>query len=183
MKYASTVKALIALLGCLICITAQGQTDIIVQISANGEIITTGEGGTPIAGVDTADYAFALSYGWTGEIRLDANSGLPTGRTRYAPLRFVKPLARSSILLRKALSQEEDVEVTLRLFADDGKGSSQEIYRIDLINGRVSGIRPFSDGGSGQFLEEIQISWQAIEFTDVLTDTSHVIQFPTLPAN
>lgn len=174
-------KTLMILVGCLMSIAAQAQTSMIVQIEANGEVITTGEGGSPLGGVDTLDYADVLSYGWTGEMPLDASSGLPTGREKYGPLRIVKPLARSSVLVRKALDQNQDIDLVLRLFATDGTGSVQEVYRIDLSNGRVAGIRPFSDGTTGQYLEEVRFAWQSIEFTDVQTGTSHVVQFPSAP--
>jgi len=166
------------LAGCLMSAAALAQTSMIVQIEANGEVITTGEGGIPLGGVDTIDYAFVLNYGWTGELALDASSGLPGSREKYGPLRIVKPLARSSVLLRKALDQNQDIDLELRLFATDGTGSVQEVYRIDLSNGRVAGIRPFSDGDSAQYLEEVRFAWQSIEFTDVQTGTSHVVQFP-----
>jgi len=160
----------------------QAQSDMIVQIEANGEIITTGEGnGALIGGVDATDYAFVLNYSWTGEADLDASSGLPTGRQNFNPLRLVKPLARSSVLLRKALDENQPIDLQLRLFAPDGTGGTQEIYRIDLANGRVVGIRPFTDGATGQYLEEVRIAWQSLEFTDVQTATSHVIQFSSQP--
>lgn len=174
-------KTLMILVGCLLSIAAQAQTGMIVQIEANGEVITTGEGGSPLGGVDTVDYAFVLNYGWTGEMPLEASSGLPTAREKYGPLRIVKPLARSSVLLRKALDQNQDIDLALRLFAPDGTGSVQEVYRVDLSNGRVVGIRPFSDGESGQYLEEVRFAWQSIEFTDEQTGTSHLVQFPSAP--
>ena len=159
----------------------QAQTQMIVQIEANGEIITTGEGGSPLGGVDTQDYAWVLNYGWSGEAVLGASSGLPTGRSNYRPLRIVKPLARSSVLLRKALDENQDIELALRLFAPDGMGGVAEVYRIDLTNGVVVGIRPFTDGATGQYLEEIQIAYASLEFTDVQTGTSHVIQNTSNP--
>lgn len=172
--------SLIVLLG-LLSATIQAQTSMIVQIEANGEIITAGEGGDPIAGVDTTDYALVFNYGWTGEYVLDSDTGAAAARERYGPLRFVKPLARSSVLLRKALDQNQNIDLALRLFAPDGAGSVEEVYRIDLTNGTVVGIRPFTDAGSGQYLEEVRVAWQAIEFTDVQTSTSHVVQFPIQP--
>lgn len=171
---------LMVLLG-MLSATVSAQTEMIVQIEANGEVITAGEGGNPIAGVDTTDYALVFNYGWTGAVDLDPSSGAATARENYGPLRFVKPLARSSVLLRKALDQNQSIDLALRLFAPDGAGSVAEVYRIDLTNGRVVGIRPFSDAGSGQLLEEIRVAWQAIEFTDVQTATSHVVQFPNQP--
>jgi type VI secretion system Hcp family effector len=174
-------RTLVLLLLGLLPVVAQAQSNLIVQIEANGEVITEGEGGGLIGGVDSADYAFALSYGWTGELALDPQSGLATSRVDYGPLRIVKPLARSSVLLRQALAQNQRVDVTLRLFAPDGGGSLEEVYRIDLAEGRVGGIRPFSDGTTGQYLEEVRFVWQTIEFTDVQTGTSHLVQFPGQP--
>lgn len=173
--------ALALLLSLAVPAHAQVQSNMIVQIEANGEVITTGEGGSPLGGIDTTDYAFVLNYAWTGEASLDPSSGLPTGRQKFNPLRLVKPLARSSVLLRQALDQSQSVDLELRLFAPDGAGSTEEIYRIDLANGRVVGIRPFTDGATGQYLEEVQFAWQSLEFTDVQTATSHVIQFTTQP--
>jgi type VI secretion system Hcp family effector len=160
---------------------AYGQTEMVVRIEANGELITEGEGPIALGGVDTTEYASVLSYGWFGQLATPPDSGLVTSRREYGPLRIVKPLARSSVLLRKALDQNQQIEVTLRLFAADGVGATQEVYRIDLTGGRVAGIRPFSDGASGQYLEELRVAWEVIEFTDVQTGTSHLIQFPLNP--
>lgn len=176
------MKKLLMLVFCgALSVAAYGQTEMIVRIEANGELITDGEGPTTVGGVDATEYATALSYGWSGQLILDPDSGILTSREDYGPLRIVKPLARSSVLLRKALDQNQQIDLILRIFAPDGVGSVEEIYRIDLTGGRVAGIRPFSDGATGQYLEEVRIAWQAIEFTDVQTDTSHMIQFPINP--
>ncbi len=177
------MKNLLMLIFCgALCGAAYGQTEMVVRIEANGELITEDEALMgPIGGVDTSEYASAVSYGWLGQLVLDAGSGIPTSRKDYGPLRIVKPLARSSVLLRKALDQNQQIDLILRMFASDGEGSTQEVYRIDVTGGRVVGIRPFSDGTSGQYLEEVRVAWQAIEFTDVQTATSHLIQFPINP--
>lgn len=177
----TTIRTILLAAGLALAASAVAQTDMIVQIEANGEVITTGEGGAPLAGVDTTDYSYVLNYGWTGEANLDASSGLPTGRQNFNPVRIVKPLALSSVLLRRALDENQPIDLALRLFAADGAGGSQEVYRIDLANGRVVGIRPFTDGATGQYLEEVRFAWQSLEFTDVQTGTSHVIQFSTQP--
>ena len=49
------------------------------------------------------------------------------------------------MLLRQALDENQNVDRPLRLFAPDGAGGTEEVYRIDLANGRVVGIRPFAD--------------------------------------
>lgn len=172
-------KILMMLLGCLMSVSVHAQTNVsnmFVQIFSNGELITSGEG---TEGVD--DYAIVLSYGWLGELRsADTTSGPSASRHRYGPLRIVKPIARSSVLLRQALDQNQRIDLELRLFATDGQtGEYGEVYRIDLTNGRVAGIRPFSEGATGQYLEEVQFAWQTIEFTDVQTGTSHLVQFPS----
>ena len=69
-----------ALLAVVLALAAPAiaQTEMIVQIEANGEVITAGEGnGTVIGGVDASDYAFVLNYSWTGEATLDATCPSP----------------------------------------------------------------------------------------------------------
>ncbi len=63
------------------------------------------------------------------------------------------------MLLCQALDENQGIDLTLRLFAADDAGADVEVYRIDLVNGRVVGIRPFSDGGTGQYLEEVRFAW------------------------
>jgi type VI secretion system Hcp family effector len=173
-------KVLILLAGLVLSVSALAQTDMVVRIEANGELITDGEGPVVLGGVDTSEYASALSYGWSGEVN-SQDSGQAAARNKYGPLRIVKPLARSSVLLRKALDQNQRIDVTLSAFAPDGDGGIQEVYRIEVTDGRVAGIRPFSDGQTGQYLEEVRFAWSTIEFTDVQTETSHVIDFPIAP--
>ena len=136
----TTIRLALLAVALTLAAPAIAQTEMIVQIEANGEIITAGEGG-----VDTTDHAWVLNYSWTGEANLDATSGLPTGRQNFNPLRLIQPLARSSVLLRQALDENQNVDRPLRLFAPDGAGGTEEVYRIDLANGRVVGIRPFAD--------------------------------------
>ncbi len=174
-------RLLMLILCCTFSAAAYAQPEMVVRIEANGELITEGEGPLTVGGVATEDYASALSYGWIGQLAIDPDSGIATSREDYGPLRIVKPLARSSVLLRKALDQNQQIDLVLRLFAPDGAGSEEEVYRIDLTGGRVAGIRPFSEGSTGQLLEEVRFVWQAIEFTDVQTGTSHLVQFPINP--
>ncbi len=176
------MKSLLLLIFCgALSVAAYGQTLMFVSIEANGELITEGEA-TEFAQIDLQEYASALSYGWSGQLVLDAGGPLPTSGKSYGPLRIVKPLARSSVLLRKALDQNQQIDLILRVFSPPLQdGTTPEIYRIDLTGGRVAAIRPFSEGTTGQYLEEVRFAWQAIEFTDVQTGTSHLIQFPIQP--
>ena len=49
-----------------LCGAAYGQTEMVVRIEANGELITEDEGPISFPGIDTSEYASALSYGWLG---------------------------------------------------------------------------------------------------------------------
>jgi len=72
----------------------------------------------------------------------DIQSGLPTGKRRYSPIRIVKEMDKASPLIWKALTTNENLkEVTFKFWRPSPKGVEEQFYTIKLTNARVSGAR------------------------------------------
>ena len=175
------IRTLLLIALALLPMQVLAQAVMFVKIEVNGEVITTGEATGRVRGIDTEEYAPALDYGWGSDAQSDPATGLPTGKRQHRALTVIKPLARSSVLLRQALERNDDIGLELRLFSPDAAGRLEEVWRIELANGFAVRIRPFIDAATGEYLEEIQFLYGAIVFTDVRTDTSVFLRYPRNP--
>jgi type VI secretion system secreted protein Hcp len=70
----------------------------------------------------------------------EAASGLATGRRTYDPIRIVKRIDKSSVLLAKALVQNQLVEGVFKFFRSSptGDGTTEQFYTIEFKQGRIA---------------------------------------------
>lgn len=72
----------------------------------------------------------------------DAQSGLPTGKRRYHPIRIVKEMDQASPLIWAALTTNEVLtNVTFKFYRPSPKGVEEQFYTIKLTNAHVAGAR------------------------------------------
>ncbi len=173
------MKVVMLVIAMVASFAVQAQSNIVAKLEINGIVATEGEGPIAIAGVDTTDFAIVFNYSWVGEVNTGSTSQAAE-RVRYGALRLVKPIGASSVYLRQALDENQRIDGDIKVFAPNpGDGTTTEIYNIEVLQGRVVGIRPFLDGTTNQYLEEVQIAPVVIEFTDVQSGISHTIDLVT----
>ncbi len=110
----------------------------------------------------------------------DAASGLPTGRRQHKPLTIVKPIDKSTPLLHKLLTNNENTQVTLDFYRKNPQtGAQEKYYTITLTNASVSSIRDWkpntrdlSADRAGD-LQEISFTYQRIAWTYTKGGVTH----------
>jgi type VI secretion system secreted protein Hcp len=76
----------------------------------------------------------------------DAASGLPSGKRQHKPFVITKELDKSSPMLYKALTQNENISewklefFTPQISAAAGKGSEVQHYTVELTNANIASI-------------------------------------------
>lgn len=102
----------------------------------------------------------------------DAASGLATGRRQYDPIRIVKRIDKSSVLLAKALVRNEVVEGVFKFFRPNpaGDGTTQQFYSISFKQGRIASFQQVTpetfDPESAAYpeLEEVAFVFRSIKW-------------------
>ena len=69
----------------------------------------------------------------------DRSTGRSNGRRYYEPIAFVKPIDRSSPLLRKALIENDVISGKFEWFRPNpsGSGTTEQFFTIEISDGRV----------------------------------------------
>lgn len=107
-------------------------------------------------------------------------SGRVTGRRRYDPIIFRKTIDKSSPLLLKAFTQNENIEAEFRFYRPKAStGTTEQFYTIEIGNGRIVGMaqsvnetfRP--ETANDPPLEEIALVFQLITWTYADGNVSH----------
>lgn len=105
--------------------------------------------GQPIKGESTQtsmgrqDSIECLYYDEKVAAAREAGSGMTTGRRQYEPILIRKRIDKSSPLLAKALTQNQNVDATFKFFRPSprGDGTTQQFYTVAIKHGRVASIR------------------------------------------
>jgi type VI secretion system secreted protein Hcp len=101
----------------------------------------------------------------------ESGSGMGTGRRVHTPVVLSKRIDKSTPLLYKALSQNEQVDAVIRFYRPSlaGAGVDENFYTIELKSGRISQIKSLLpdafDEHSGPMMEEVSIVYQTIIWT------------------
>jgi type VI secretion system secreted protein Hcp len=131
------------------------------------ESIITGRNG-PIAGDGPEGAVIVLGFEHEVTSPRDAASGLPTGKRQHKPVRIVKAIDKSSPLLYRAITSNENLPtVEFRFHRQSDKGSGI-YYRVTLTNASVAAVRQWkpntrdlSAERAGD-LEEVSFTYQSI---------------------
>lgn len=73
----------------------------------------------------------------------EAAGGMATGRRQYEPILIRKRIDKSSPLLAKALTQNQNVDGVFKFFrpSPTGDGTTQQFFTVAIKHGRVASIR------------------------------------------
>ncbi len=111
------------------------------------------------------------------QVPYDPGSGGPTGNRQHAPLQVrIAASCGSTPLLYKALTQNEAIEATIRLYEPSQEGGQDvHSFSIELRQAHVTAITMVgvggSEGGSGDLL--VSFSYGHIIWTYEPTGTTH----------
>lgn len=143
--------------------------DMFIKLKANG---------ADIAG-DASQKGFnnwieVESFSWGVASAREAGSGLSTGRRIYKEFRWVNRHQRSSILLWKALTQNQVIEAELDVVRGSSDGTSEVFFKFFVKGARVSS---FDMAGEDEAMEEIALVFTDVTATDPTTGTTHSDNF------
>ena len=105
----------------------------------------------------------------------DVTGFLATGRRQYRPVIITKAWDAASPQLFQALVTNEVLpEVVIDFVAAGPMGQSTVTHSIRLVNASVTEISQYTDPAEkpGRHLEDVSLSFQRIEFTDLRGKTS-----------
>ena len=108
-------------------------------------------------------------------------AGTATGRVGFGPFVIRKRIDKSSPLLLRALTTNEDVRGTFRFYrpSPTGDGTTQQFYTVEFSNARLSAVRQYvpdtmlPDTSNLPPLEEVSIAASRITWTYVDGGVSH----------
>ena len=125
------------------------------------------------------DWIEVQSFSWGVTAAREAGSGQSTGRRQYKEFRWVNRHQKSSVLLWKALAQNQVVEAQLSCVREGGDGASETFLKLHFKQGRMSS---FDEAGEEvDVYEEFGLVFQTvsmlhtdggIEFEDTFTSTA-----------
>ena len=105
----------------------------------------------------------------------EASSGMLTGSRQYDPIKITKRIDKTSPLMRRALCNNEDMEITIS-FYKILKIEPEEYYTITLQHARLAGIKTSHvelPDGKTELLEEYSFVFQRIEWVYVNDGSTH----------
>jgi type VI secretion system secreted protein Hcp len=110
----------------------------------------------------------------------DVQSGLPTGKRRYHPIRIVKEVDKASPLLWQVLTTNETLtEVTFKFWRPSAHGAGggaaeTQFYTIKLTNANIAGMRMKQldqnemESAKIPIEEEVDFTFQKIEWEETV---------------
>ena len=120
------------------------------------------------------DWIEVESFSWGVLAAREAGSGLSTGRRVYKEFRWVNTHHKSSVLIWKALAQNQVVEGTLKTTLDDPQtGETANFMTIAFKGGRISAFDQAASDGSDGIYEEIALVFQTIRVTNESSGVEH----------
>ena len=104
------------------------------------------------------------SFSWGVITAFEAGSGTATGRRVYKEFRWVNTHHKSSVLIWRALAQNEVVDATLKALrpSQSGDGTEEHFLTIAFKQGRISS---FDQAGEEGVFEEIGLVFRSIAVT------------------
>lgn len=100
------------------------------------------QGESTIESLDRANSIECLSFRDSVRTARERSSGMATGERTYEPLTFEKRIDKSSPLLAKALTQNEEIEGEFKFFrpSPTGDGTIQHFFTVSISKGRIHSI-------------------------------------------
>ena len=151
--------------------TSVSKASIWLYLTIDGNDI---QGDSQVQSLDREGTIEIWSFRMDVQVPSDVSSGRATGSRVYSPIIVTKLIDRSSPLLMKALTHNEQVdEAEFKFFRTsvNGEGSEEYYYSIKIELGRITGIRVFTltdfSTHAVYDMEEISFSFQRITVTYV----------------
>ncbi len=146
------------------CSAAPG---VFLRLTANGSEVP---GDSSVVSLGRADTIECLSFDMS-LIQPRGPGGQATGRHSYLPIIITKKLDRASVLLLKALTNNELCECEFLFFAPGPGGAERHVYTVEIDDVRLSSVRQFVDplesepGGLPALREEVGFVFEGITWT------------------
>ena len=107
------------------------------------------------------------SFSWGVIASREEGSGLSTGRRVYKEFRWLNTHHKSSVLIWKALAQNQVIEATVKALRPhpSGDGTEEHFLTIAFKQGRISSFDQAAEKGSDGAYEEIGLVFQTIQVT------------------
>jgi type VI secretion system secreted protein Hcp len=111
-----------------------------LYLKANGQDI---QGESAQTSLGRANSIECLYFEHAVQTSQAAGSGLATGRRTYDPIRVVKRIDKASVLLAKALVQNQVVEGAFKFFrpSPTGDGTTEQFYTVSFRQGRIASFQ------------------------------------------
>lgn len=149
--------------------SAQAAMNSYMQLTLNGTAVSGDVSLFQIGGVDvSSDHieCHAVNFEFFGG---------GTGRLQATPLKIVKRIDKSSPVLAKGISRNENARATLRYFRQNEiTGDTEEYFRVIIDNARISSIRHWTpsnldpSGSQFPFMEEVSFTYQRVTLEDLI---------------
>lgn len=114
-----------------------------LELTADGVKI---DGDSTIKSMDRENTIECLSFEDTVQALIDRNTGLPSGKRTYEPIRIVKRLDKSSPLLAKALCNNQAIEGIFRFYRPNpvGDGTTEQHFTVEIQKAGIASIKRIS---------------------------------------
>jgi type VI secretion system Hcp family effector len=152
---------------------------VYMQVEANGEALSGNSADTK--NHDGWNDVYAFTYEMARNA--DKTTGMVTGRVFQGQFNVRKPIDKSTPLLLKALSNNEEVKVTLELWRDKPAGGGREkFFTLVLEKGRLTSIRPeanadLTNDSNNPYVESLNFVGEVIVMTYVDGGIEHQHNF------
>ncbi|MCO5297702.1 MAG: type VI secretion system tube protein Hcp [Fimbriimonadaceae bacterium] len=150
----------------LACAALAASADTVsLTLKSNGAIVP---GESQFASLGRANTIDCFSFDLKAALATSAASGIATGRRNYAPIKFVKRIDKASVMIWKALTQNEMIDATFNFYRPNPNGGEQLYYTVRLTQARVTGFHQFTPQASDPknigfaVWEEVEITFGAI---------------------
>lgn len=145
---------------------------VYIELKANGTVI---EGGSTNSALDVEGWIEAMNFGYQVNSGTQSFKARPTGRRNYDPIQIVKEVDKSTPLLWKALTENEEIEALFKFFRPSADGVPENYYTIEIEGGRVVSISMVSpDAESEPETEEVLINFNKIRQTYNSADGNNI---------
>jgi len=157
---------------------ANAAPSVYLKLKANGAEIL---GDSPVASLGRADSIQCLSFSMGVSVPRAAGGQL-AGKRQYEPLVITKPLDRSSVLLLKALTDNQVCECEFRFFRPGQAGADQHYYTVTLGNAYISAVHQRVPESGAGVVEEVEFTYEDITWTWVDGGLQHQDKVTSLAA-
>ena len=110
-----------------------------LYLKSNGEDI---QGDSSQISLDREDSIECLTFEDSVRTAREPGSGIATGRRTYEPIRLVKRIDKSSPLLARSLTTNEECEGIFKFFRPmpSGDGTTEHFFTVEFGKGRIGSI-------------------------------------------